>query len=1464
MAEAADLAADTVYNAATDDNATLYPFQRKVVYAASNFWVLFSDGTNLVILRSLDGDTWTNAVGVKANSKGYTASMWYDSENICVVYASGVSNTALQYVQYTPYDNGTLSIQTAWQNAQPANVNLSYSKPSVCKDTSGYPIISYTSENATGERAYVTKANQNDGTWSSDNFNTSLSDNTDYVWYTSVVPMGSQDFMALYARDTYYLASKVYDFSTLAFLSENTTDSALEKGYAFSAVTTSDNAVHLVYEYADDDIIYTYFEPGAADWSVEEDVYVGSSATKSPVLSKTLDDNLYCFWMGDPDADHVYYKSQSQGTWDASETVFQTEVDITDNASITCAYAETTTNYIPVAWLTGVGSPYDVRLAALEREIEAAAFVDQAEDISTYSENDTGSDLLKSKYRVEWKDMPANVASNFVYTSASSWSGADYIVYPTVCLKEVTGQAGFWIMTDSLNNMTDMAGPYIRFYHSGRTWYVAGKNAAGGAITGSSTAAITSTYDYRPLYCKIESDYSAGSGNITIYTNPDRDSAGPFGSTENLTTLTWSGQDASWTADYMQLATSANAGSASESGGYVGELYINDTPIEVFPSASTANPAVVFQPDIYEDFASFPTGDMTDNWTTIEEGAENYLGGIVPDTNVNANIVVYNQITVGASDVLITHLEVYPKVAGTVKVGIYTDNGSDHPWQKVALSNTSSYTLTINTWNRLYIAPTTLTASTKYWLAYVGSAAGTVARKASGGAQREYQIVSSLPDQASPTALDGYIDGIRASYYSAAAGNSLAKVSLGTDPGTLPTNHTGTQYGIKVVTDNTNNYAAGTELSFTISTYYNNMASFWCYLDSLGDGEEAQLFAIGCGDFEQVWGVGATIVRSGATYYWRLRGNNDLSTQTTYKADVDTWYHVTVAIKNGKNDNSHSVFACLYVNGIMVDSIKEFDGGYSEFTKINKLYVGYFGGLTTTKGGTYFVSSYNVAGNLAGNGVLFGTTYFPDIARGGSSDSRLLMCVAVCDTHMDGAFDSYTDIFYSDNNGQQDTWQRITSIITTAGRRGPTTDQSNNSPMLRWSAQHSNWWYFNQRYDLDGDVHTEIWEIPSDLTSAATLRRTTDADVRLFPSRILDTNHFGDTKERILIAADNTTGGIIGVTQEYHTFLTESPWTLTKVADITSVGDERYEPFLYLEGNGNIDTDLAVLIRDHTDLSYSVSHSHFDGTATWSALDWNGNIPKSWAGLGAKTNAFLFRGKLYCQTRMSFGDYTAMQALFTANPDTLDIVSQYMYDPVGDVDHQTTGAFYWETGNGSADASDYQSSEYYMLDCALTQGIVLFSQVSTGEKYMSISVSPNTWTEFYKESTGTHTHNLRENTWYSSDNDANMDYFTLTNGGGVSVDVLISSSDNWTGTGVHWHVSPTGDPGDHTIGLWAGLDSDSDYVILVKPDDPANFLLTALAALAHDHFGLKVFTCTSGGGNASMSGTITLTAVVHT
>jgi hypothetical protein len=187
---------------------------------------------------------------------------------------------------------------------------------------------------------------------------------------------------------------------------------------------------------------------------------------------------------------------------------------------------------------------------------------------------------------------------------------------------------------------------------------------------------------------------------------------------------------------------------------------------------------------------------------------------------------------------------------------------------------------------------------------------------------------------------------------------------------------------------------------------------------------------------------------------------------------------------------------------------------------------------------------------------------------------------------------------------------------------------------------------------------------------------------------------------------------------------------------------------------------------------------------------------------------------------------------------------------------------YLTISEGSTDNSDFLFVDYILVRRVIyNEPTWVTGSAMSGT---SISVTPSIWSTFYKEGAGAGISALRMDTWYTSETSLSSPLYTLANTGFEVVDILISSSDNWTGTGAVWHVSPTGDPGDHTIGLWCGLDADSDYRTLIKPDDPANFLLTNLAAAAHDHFGLKVFTCTSNGGNASMTGRITLVAVVHT
>jgi|GEM_PF-2098231 len=105
-----------------------------------------------------------------------------------------------------------------------------------------------------------------------------------------------------------------------------------------------------------------------------------------------------------------------------------------------------------------------------------------------------------------------------------------------------------------------------------------------------------------------------------------------------------------------------------------------------------------------------------------------------------------------------------------------------------------------------------------------------------------------------------------------------------------------------------------------------------------------------------------------------------------------------------------------------------------------------------------------------------------------------------------------------------------------------------------------------------------------------------------------------------------------------------------------------------------------------------------------------------------------------------------------------------------------------------------------------------------------------------------------------------LDYFTITNTGGVAVDITIQGTD-LTGGDDTWTLNDEATPGENTYGLKAGLDG-GDYTVIVKKSATYNTLKTNLAASATQKWGLKIWMPTSvtGYDGQTMTGTVTLVA----
>jgi len=107
----------------------------------------------------------------------------------------------------------------------------------------------------------------------------------------------------------------------------------------------------------------------------------------------------------------------------------------------------------------------------------------------------------------------------------------------------------------------------------------------------------------------------------------------------------------------------------------------------------------------------------------------------------------------------------------------------------------------------------------------------------------------------------------------------------------------------------------------------------------------------------------------------------------------------------------------------------------------------------------------------------------------------------------------------------------------------------------------------------------------------------------------------------------------------------------------------------------------------------------------------------------------------------------------------------------------------------------------------------------------------------------------------SSSNSTGLDYFTVTNNSGYTVNITIGGTDFTT-----WTLSDNATPGATTAGLKAGL-SGGSYNVIVKKNAPFNTLADNVTDNAT--WGLQLLAPTTFTGSSTQYGTVTLTATAN-
>lgn len=293
---------------------------RKIFYAAGRYWVFYSDGTNLVWRTSTNGINWSGASTVTACSYGSDWSVCFDGTYVHYARAHSTAAPAIVYRRGTPGPDGTISWSAVEQTALAGVAGVAIDLPNVAVDSGGYPWIGY--ERIPG-LMYPCITTVDTAAWDASPGTWTTAANFPYQLSTSIhqtvepVPLTGGKLLAIYATHGGTIKSKAWDGAAWSAEATTTEDSEYRM---LSAVADGDD-VHLVFLEDDNlDILHSLYDYTGNAWAAETTVQAAVTNKSSPTLCSDYSGGLYCFWIGSPIADHIYYKRYKTGAWDTGPT----------------------------------------------------------------------------------------------------------------------------------------------------------------------------------------------------------------------------------------------------------------------------------------------------------------------------------------------------------------------------------------------------------------------------------------------------------------------------------------------------------------------------------------------------------------------------------------------------------------------------------------------------------------------------------------------------------------------------------------------------------------------------------------------------------------------------------------------------------------------------------------------------------------------------------------------------------------------------------------------------------------------------------------------------------------------------------------------------------------------------------------------------------------------------------------
>ena len=411
----------TTVGTSTTTSATYESTQRKTFYYNGRDWVFYSDGTNLVYRTSNDwGASWSAATVVTTCASGLFFDIEFDGTYAHYAFADNIGTNYVHYRRFIPNADGTVTYSAAQQNV----VTSSYSFFGASITTSsagGTPYISYFlyNEATTSMEVRLTKSSTTDGTWSTAAGFPKDIRLPDASGSSQVVSSAAGKVIVIYTdAATTILLSRTWDGSTL--LGERTISSDNALYMAISAVAEGET-IHLIHAAQGGwfyPIMYSTYTMASDLWAAETTIsatghYFGAGLCIDP------SGNLYAFYTKWDDK--IYYKKQTADVW-AAEVEFVSEANLDERSLTVSAYA--TSSVVDVIFVSGAGSPYNVRHAYLAPATVPSITTNAVTNIGNISAQLNGQVTATGGAALDWVGFDYDLDSGAPYSFSTTTAGS--------------------------------------------------------------------------------------------------------------------------------------------------------------------------------------------------------------------------------------------------------------------------------------------------------------------------------------------------------------------------------------------------------------------------------------------------------------------------------------------------------------------------------------------------------------------------------------------------------------------------------------------------------------------------------------------------------------------------------------------------------------------------------------------------------------------------------------------------------------------------------------------------------------------------------------------------------------------------------------------------------------------------------------------------------------------------------